>query len=424
MPNAGTRSINCRESEVNMSHPFKDYPGGDRIMPMTQMDLENARIFLRVDFNVPINADGTVGDDTRIRAAIPTIRYLREKRARIVCASHLGRPNGKRNNKESLEPVAARLSELLESDITFADDCIGTNVVRKSIELKPGEILVLENLRFHDGEEKNSVEFSHKLAELCDVYINDAFGTCHRAHASTAGLPSIMKKKGAGLLLEKEIQALSQLIHNPDRPLMAILGGSKVKDKAKVIESLLVKSSKIFIGGAMAYTFLRALKVQTGTSRVETDLIGLAEKILERSEKAKCKILLPVDHVTGESFDHPGTPQITQNAHIPEGRMGLDIGPKTRELYARELVGAKSIFWNGPMGVFEKPPFDAGTLAIAHAIAELPAKSKICGGGDSVAAINQSGQAHAFTHISTGGGASLEMIEGVPMPGIESLKKI
>jgi len=409
---------------MNQANPFKDYPGGDRIRSLAQVAVENQRVFLRVDFNVPIKSDGSVGDDTRIRAALPTIKYLQSKGARIVCASHLGRPKGKEKNpKESLEGVAARLSELLASDVIFADDCIGGNVVRKSTELKPGEILVLENLRFHEGEEKNAPDFAHRLLELCDVYVNDAFGTCHRAHASTAGLPMISKKKAAGFLLEKEIQALSELIHNPERPLIAVLGGSKVKDKAKVIESLLVKSSKIMIGGAMAYTFLRALKVQTGTSRVETDLIGLAEKILDRSEKAKCKILLPVDHVTGESFDHPGPPQVTTNAHIPEGRMGLDIGPKTRELYTRELAGAKSIFWNGPMGVFEKSPFDAGTLAMATAIAALPAKLKICGGGDSVAAINQSGQSAGFTHISTGGGASLEMIEGVQMPGIESLKE-
>ncbi len=405
-----------------MQNPFKDYPGGDRIKALSQLEFEGQRVFLRVDFNVPLDKAGSVTDDTRIRAAIPTIRYLQEKGAKIVVASHLGRPKGKREAKDSLEPVAARLSEILEMDITFADDCVGTNVVRKSQELKPGEILVLENLRYHEGEEKNSSDFAYKLLELTDIYVNDAFGTCHRAHASTAGLPALVKRKAAGFLLEKEIQALSELVHNPDRPLMAILGGSKVSDKAKVIETLLVKSSKIFIGGAMAYTFLRALKVQTGNSRVEPDLINLAEKILERSEKARCKILLPVDHVTGDTFDHPGNPVVTSNAHIPEGRIALDIGPKTRELYVRELAGAKSIFWNGPMGVFEKIPFNEGTLSIAKAIAEIPARLKICGGGDSVAAINQAGLSSAFSHISTGGGASLEMIEGAPMPGIESLK--
>ncbi|MEO6460026.1 MAG: phosphoglycerate kinase, partial [Bdellovibrionota bacterium] len=394
---------------------LSSYPGGERIKRLSDLDVTNKRVFLRVDFNVPMK-DGVITDDTRIRAALPTIEALCEKGAAVICASHFGRPKGKRAPEFSLEPAAQHLSELTSRDIIFSEDCTGNGVVRQSKELKPGQILVLENLRFYEGEEKNDQAFAYELAKLCDVYVNDAFGTCHRAHTSTDALPRMIPERGAGLLLEKEIGALAKLIHNPDRPLVAILGGSKVSDKAKVIESLMVKSSKILIGGAMAYTFLRALKVQTGTSRVEPDLIALAGKIMERSEKSQCKIVLPMDHVTGASFDNPGTPQITENAHIPEGRMGLDIGPRTRELFKRELQDAKSILWNGPMGVFEKKPFDEGTNFIAHAIAECAATSKICGGGDSVAAINLSGVADKFTHISTGGGASLEMLEGAPMP--------
>lgn len=401
---------------------LSSYPGGERIKSLKDLDVAGKRVFLRVDFNVPMK-DGLVTDDTRIRAALPTIEALCEKGAAVICASHLGRPKGKRSEKDSLEPAASHLSELTSRDIIFSEDCTGNGVVRQTKELKPGQILVLENLRFYEGEEKNDQAFAYELAKLCDAYVNDAFGTCHRAHASTDALPRMIPERAAGLLLEKEIAALAKLIHNPDRPLVAILGGSKVSDKAKVIDSLMVKSSKILIGGAMAYTFLRALKVQTGTSRVENDLVALAGKMMERAEKAQCKIILPMDHVTGASFDNPGAPQITENAHIPEGRMGLDIGPRTRELFKRELQAAKSILWNGPMGVFEKKPFDEGTNFIAHAIAESHATSKICGGGDSVAAINLSGVADKFTHISTGGGASLEMLEGAPMPGIDSLKR-
>jgi phosphoglycerate kinase len=400
---------------------FRDYPGGERIRPLSAMELSGKTVFVRVDFNVPQDKTGKITDDTRIRAALPTLEFLRQKGARIICASHLGRPKGV-DKKFSLEPIAARLGELMQIDVVFADDCIGDAIVREARELKSGQIMVLENLRFHEGEEKNSSEFVSKLKNLADVYVNDAFGTCHRAHASTAGLPGVMKEKCAGLLLEKEIQSLAKLVHNPDRPMVAVLGGSKVSDKAKVIEALMVKSSKILIGGAMAYTFLRALNVKTGNSRVEADLIPLATKIMLRAKDARCEIVLPVDHICGTSFDNPGTPITTDNAHVPEGLMALDIGPRTRQLFTEKLVGAKTIFWNGPLGVFEKPPFNEGTFAIAQAIATGDASSKICGGGDSVAAINQAGLEASFTHISTGGGASLEMIEGLPMPGIESLK--
>lgn len=411
---------------------MKHYPGGDRIPSLKDLDVEGKRVFVRVDFNVPLaphkdqdehgNGADRVIDSTRIKGALPTIRELRERGAKVICASHLGRPKGGPDAKYSLQPVAEKLGELLGADVVFAHDCVGDGILRHTKELKNGQVLVLENLRFHPEEEKNDNNFAFKLSQLADIYVNDAFGTCHRAHASVDALPKLMKHKAGGLLLEAEVEALAGLIYNPPRPLVAILGGSKVSDKAKVIEALMVKSQKILIGGAMAYTFLRALQCTTGDSRVEIDMVSLAKRIMDRAKEANCKILLPVDHVTGKSFDEPGTPETTTNAHIAAGRMGLDIGPKTRELYSRELQGAAAVFWNGPMGVFEKKPFDEGTNALARAIADLPAKTKICGGGDSVTAINQAGLEGGFTHISTGGGASLEMLEGAPMPGIEALK--
>lgn len=385
-------------------------------------NLNGKRVFVRVDFNVPIK-NGVVQDDTRIRAALPTLEFLISKGAKVICASHLGRPKSEADKEFSLEPVAAKLGELLNKDVLFSHETYGTAVTRQSKELKEGNILVIENLRFHQGEKADSSDFAAKLAQLCDIYVNDAFGVSHRADASVDELPRQVSEKFAGLLLEKEIQELNRLIQNPVRPLVSILGGAKVSDKVKVIEALSVKSSKIIIGGAMAYTFLRALKVETGNSLVEVDKITLAKNILDRAEKSNCKILLPVDHIIAEDFNGPAADQPTTNAHIPEGFMGMDIGPKTRELYTRELQGAKSIFWNGPMGVFEKEAFAQGTLGMAKAIAECDAEIKICGGGDSVSALNKSGYADAFTHISTGGGASLEMIEGAVMPGIESLRR-
>lgn len=403
-------------------HSLSQYPGSERIKTLKNLDFSGKRVFLRVDFNVPLK-NGQITDDTRIRAALPTIEYLCEKGAKIICASHLGRPKGQRKAEDSLEIAASRLGELINRDIIFSEDCTGNGVVRQSKELKAGQILVLENLRYYEGEEKNSQEFAHELSKLCDIYVNDAFGTCHRAHASTDALPRICTEVAAGFLLEKEIAAMGRLIHNPIRPLVSIIGGAKVSDKAKVIEALMIKSSKILIGGAMGHTFLRALGVQTGTSRVETDLIPLAKKIMDRSQQAKCEIVLPMDHVTGATFDNPGEAIVTENAHILGERMGLDIGPRTRTLFAKHIASASSIFWNGPMGVFEKPPFHEGTFAVAQAIADSSAQIKICGGGDSVSAIHKCGLEAAFTHISTGGGASLEMIEGSPMPGLESLKK-
>lgn len=406
-----------------MKASLANYPGGQLIKTLADGDFKNKRVFVRVDFNVPIK-DGKVGDDTRILAAIPTLKFLKEKGAKLIVASHLGRPKGKAEAKYSMEAVAGNLGQALGSDVIFAHDSIGLPVQRQSKELKDNQVLLLENLRFYPGEEANESDFAVKLSALCDTYVCDAFGTCHRAHASVSALPNLVSEKFAGFLLEKEIAELGRVIHNPERPFAAILGGSKVSDKVGVIEALVVKSSKIFIGGAMAYTFLRALNVETGTSMVESDKIALAGKILERAKEAKCKILLPVDHMIADAFDAPHNVKTSDNAHIPKGWMGLDIGPKTLELYTRELEGSRCVFWNGPMGVFERQPFDKGSLGLARAIAALPNCVKVCGGGDSVAALQLSGVADQFTHISTGGGASLEMIEGLPMPGIESLKRI
>lgn len=406
-----------------MKASISNYPGGQLIKTLADGDFKNKRVFVRVDFNVPIK-DGVVTDDTRIKAAIPTLKFLKEKGAKLIVASHLGRPKGKVDPKYTMEPVGALLGEYLGSDVIFAHDAVGLPVQRQTKEIKDNQVLLLENLRYYPGEEANEGDFAVKLSQLCDAYVGDAFGTCHRAHASVSALPNLIADKYAGFLLEKEISELGRVIHNPDRPFIAILGGSKVSDKVGVIEALVVKSSKIFIGGAMAYTFLRALNVEVGNSMVENDKVALAGKILERAKVANCKILLPIDHMLANQFDAPHETKVSENAHIPKGWMGLDIGPKTLDLYKRELEGARCIFWNGPMGVFERQPFDKGTLGFATAIADLPNCVKVCGGGDSVSALNMSGVADKFTHISTGGGASLEMIEGLPMPGIESLKRI
>lgn len=399
-----------------------EYRGAERIQLLQDLDVAGKRVFLRVDFNVPTQ-DGRVTDDTRIREVLPTIEYLSDKGAKVICASHFGRPKGKPDPKFSLELAASHLGTLCNRDIIFSEDTVGHGVTRQSNELKAGQILVLENLRFNPGEKENSEAFAHDLAKLCDIYINDAFGACHRAHTSTDALPRMIPNRAAGFLLQRELNALGKIANNPERPLISVIGGAKVSDKAKVIDALMVKSSKIIIGGAMAYTFLRALDCTTGDSMIEPDLIPLAKSLLNRSKSSKCEIVLPVDHYTGANFDNPGEPVATENAHIPEGRMALDIGPKTVELFTRSLDGAKSVFWNGPMGVFEKEAFSKGTFALADAIAELPATDKICGGGDSVSAVNKSGKASQFTHISTGGGASLELIEGKALPGVEALKK-
>jgi len=383
-------------------------------LSIRDLDLQGKRVFMRVDFNVPLAPGGQeITSDKRIRAALPTIQYALEKGAALVLASHLGRPKGKPNPEMSLKPVAQRLSELLGKPVAMAPDCIGEEV--EKMLPKPGEVLLLENLRFHAEEEKNDPEFSKKLARLGDVYVNDAFGTAHRAHASTVGIIEFLKPAAAGLLMEKELEYLEKCTANPERPCIGILGGAKVSDKIEVIENLLKFADRLLIGGAMAYTFLKSQGKPVGKSLVEDDKLDLAKGLLE---KAGDRLLLPCDHVVAEVLEENAPCEVVEE--IPEGKMGLDIGPKTREAYAEVIRGAKTIIWNGPMGVFEKKPFDAGTVAVAKAVAESGALS-VVGGGDSEKAVKSAGVADRISHISTGGGASLEYLSGLVLPGVAAL---
>ncbi|GIU80387.1 MAG: hypothetical protein KatS3mg005_3625 [Bryobacteraceae bacterium] len=383
-------------------------------LSIRDLDLQGKRVFMRVDFNVPLAPGGQeITSDKRIRAALPTIQYALEKGAALVLASHLGRPKGKPNPEMSLKPVAQRLSELLGKPVAMAPDCIGEEV--EKMLPKPGEVLLLENLRFHAEEEKNDPEFSKKLARLGDVYVNDAFGTAHRAHASTVGIIEFLKPAAAGLLMEKELEYLEKCTANPERPCIGILGGAKVSDKIEVIENLLKFADRLLIGGAMAYTFLKSQGKPVGKSLVEDDKLDLAKGLLE---KAGDRLLLPCDHVVAEVLEENAPCEVVEE--IPEGKMGLDVGPKTREAYAEVIRGAKTIIWNGPMGVFEKKPFDAGTVAVAKAVAESGALS-VVGGGDSEKAVKSAGVADRISHISTGGGASLEYLSGLVLPGVAAL---
>jgi phosphoglycerate kinase len=383
-------------------------------LSIRDLDLQGKRIFMRVDFNVPLAPGGQeITSDKRIRAALPTIQYALEKGAALVLASHLGRPKGKPNPEMSLKPVAQRLSELLGKPVAMAPDCIGEEVEKMLPE--PGEVLLLENLRFHAEEEKNDPEFSKKLARLGDVYVNDAFGTAHRAHASTVGIIEFLKPAAAGLLMEKELEYLEKCTANPERPCIGILGGAKVSDKIEVIENLLKFADRLLIGGAMAYTFLKSQGKPVGKSLVEDDKLELAKGLLG---KAGDRILLPCDHVVAEVLEENAPSESLEE--IPEGKMGVDIGPKTREAYAAVIRSAKTIIWNGPMGVFEKKPFDAGTVAVAKAVAESGALS-VVGGGDSEKAVKSAGVADKISHISTGGGASLEFLSGLTLPGVAAL---
>ena len=383
-------------------------------LSIRDLDLKGKRVFMRVDFNVPLAPGGQeITSDKRIRAALPTIRYALEQGAALVLASHLGRPKGKPNPEMSLKPVAQRLSELLGMPVAMAPDCIGEEV--EKMLPKPGEVLLLENLRFHPEEEKNDPEFSKKLARLGDVYVNDAFGTAHRAHASTVGIIEYLKPAAAGLLMEKELEYLEKCTQNPERPCVGILGGAKVSDKIEVIENLLKFADRLLIGGAMAYTFLKSQGKPVGKSLVEDDKLELAKGLLE---KAGDRIMLPADHVVVEVLEENAPSEVV--TEIPEGKMGVDIGPATREAYAAVLKTAKTIIWNGPMGVFEKKPFDAGTVAVAMAVAESGALS-VVGGGDSEKAVKAAGVADRISHISTGGGASLEYLAGLTLPGVAAL---
>lgn len=391
------------------------------ILRVDEIELKGKRVFIRVDFNVPQDEKNNITDDTRILLSLPTVRFVSEAGGKVILASHLGRPKGKRDLKFSLAPVAKRLSELLGKKVTLATDCIGEEVQKQVEGLREGEVVLLENLRFHPEEEKNEEAFSKALASLCDIYVNDAFGAAHRAHASTEGMTRFVKTVAAGFLMMKEVESLEKALVNPQKPYVAILGGAKVSDKIGVIQNLLGKVTTLLIGGGMAYTFLRAEGFQVGKSLVEEDQIGLSLSLLERA-RGKITFLLPSDHVAAERMDIQAKREVVKNDKIPSGWVCLDIGPETVKTFSREIQSAKTIVWNGPMGVFELEPFSQGTFAIAKAIAHSSAFS-IVGGGDTVAAVNRAGVGDRISHISTGGGASLEFLEGKKLPGIEALRR-
>jgi len=386
------------------------------------LDVKGKTVFVRVDFNVPLTDKGEIRNDTRIRASLPTINYLLGKSAKLVLACHLGRPKGKIDPKLSLKPVAKRLGELIGRDVIMAPDIVGEEVNKLKSGLKEGDVLLLENVRFHAGETANDPEFSKKLAEGIDYFVNDAFGSSHRAHASVVGITDYVKKTAAGYLMKKEVEYLRKALFSPAKPYVAILGGAKVEDKIPVIENLLNKADTILIGGAMAYTFFKAQGFGTGKSLVEPDKLGIAQNILAQAKKKKVSFMLPLDNVLAASIESGQVSQITDSFPFPQELMGVDIGPKTVARYAEIIAKAKTIVWNGPLGVFETPAFAQGTLEIAQAVAASSAIS-IVGGGDLIAAVEKAGVSRKITHISTGGGASLEFLANETLPGIEALEK-
>jgi len=392
-------------------------------LSIRDLEMNGKRVFIRVDFNVPLDG-GKVSDDTRMRETLPTLELAIAKGARLVLASHLGRPKGTPNPKYSLKPVAEHLSELLGRRVEFASDCVGAEAEAKSKALANGGVLLLENVRYHPEEEKNDEDFSRRLAALCDgLFVCDAFGSAHRAHASVVGITRFVQKSAAGLLMERELAYLGKAISNPERPFVAILGGAKVSDKIEVVENLMKIADAMLIGGGMAYTFLKAQGLPTGASMVELDKIDLAKRLISEARARNFRLVLPVDHVVAAAFKADAEKKTASIADTPETWMGLDIGPETAARFADEISSAKTIVWNGPMGVFEMPAFAQGTLAVARAVAKATAAgaTSIVGGGDSVAAVHQAGVADQISHISTGGGASLEFLAGAKLPGVEAL---
>jgi phosphoglycerate kinase len=400
-------------------------------LSIRDLDLQHKHVFIRVDFNVPLSDDGDeITDDTRIKETLPTIEYALKHKAKVILASHLGRPKGKVNPKYSLRPVVDRLRGLLDHEIgesfnvAFSPDCVGEIATEMSRQLESGQVLLLENLRFHAEEEANDPAFAKKLASLCEIYVNDAFGSAHRAHASTEGITHFVRQSAAGLLMEKELDYMGKALEAPERPFVAILGGAKVSDKIEVIDNLLGKVDALLIGGGMAYTFLKAKGQDVGKSLLEADKIETAKEALAKAEARGIRFLLPVDHKLADKFAADAHTQIFEgDGPFPADWMGLDIGPKTIDLFADEIIGAKTIVWNGPMGVFEFPAFALGTMNVAQAVADNGTAISIVGGGDSVAAVKQAGVASRITHISTGGGASLEFLEGKKLPGVEALSE-
>ena len=392
------------------------------IKSVDELAVEGKRVFVRVDYNVPLDkATRKVTDDARIRATLPTIRRLIERGARIVLGSHLGRPDGKVKPELSLEPIAARLAELLDTDVALADEPVGDGARKVVSDLRDGQIAMLENLRFNPGEEANDETMARTLASYCDVYVNDAFGTAHRAHASTAGMVKFVAEKGAGYVMAKEIDFLSRLLGNVDRPYVAVLGGAKVSDKIEVLDALLEHVDSIVIGGAMANTFLVAQGKSLGASKVETDKLPVARNFLRHASEKKIPIHLPTDVGVGTSLDASPATYVRVD-QVGGDQMALDIGPGSIELFRRILAEARTVFWNGPMGVFEKPQWAAGTIAVAKALADNKLALTVVGGGDSAAAIAQAGLADKVSHVSTGGGASLEFVQGLELPGIVALR--
>ena len=389
-------------------------------MTIEDVQVKGKKVLVRCDFNVPLDADKNITDETRINAALPTIKYLLDNGAAVILCSHLGRPKGEFNMKYSLAPVAKRLSEKLGFEVKLAKDVIGPDAKELAAEVKPGEAVLLENVRFHAEEEKNDPAFAKELASMAELYVSDAFGTVHRAHASTAGVADYLPAV-AGYLIGKELTFLGNAVENPVRPFVAILGGAKVKDKIGVITNLLEKVDTLIIGGGMAYTFSKAMGGEIGNSLLDEERVGLAKEMMETAKAKGVQFLLPVDTVIANDFDNPTEIKTVEAGKIPEGWQGLDIGPKTIELFSDAVKNAKTVVWNGPMGVFEKPEFAKGTLAIATAMAESDATT-IIGGGDSAAAVTQMGLAPKMSHISTGGGASLEFLEGKVLPGVACLK--